>query len=165
MKKKLIIGLLSFVGLFFLFLVWFKVSYSMDKVEGFDKGSYNASQKVLIATQGSEYKNGVVDDVLEYLSSDDIYVKVIDVSSLKDITADQWDAILILHVWEIWKPEPNTAEFINKHYDKAKMFVVCTSGSGDEMMDGVEGITGASDLTQINSDSKKIADWLYKTLQ
>jgi len=106
----------------------------------------------------------VVEYLLKHDSDYDIYYRIIDVSRLADISANDWDAIIILHTWEIWKPEPNTERFIKKQYDQNKIFILSTSGSGDNKIEGTDGITSASDLTQTTIDSKKIAKWLHQTL-
>ncbi|MDX2361026.1 MAG: hypothetical protein QNK23_09485 [Crocinitomicaceae bacterium] len=164
MKKKIVIGVVAFLGLFFLFLVWFEYTYSMDKIDGLDQGDKASSVQVLIASQGSEYKIDVVDGILSEFAADEVYFKVIDVTSLDSIDPEEWNAIVLLHTWEIWEPEENSEAFINAHYNPEKMFVVTTSGSGNNQIEGVDGITGPSEMNQIDVHVKEITDWINKVI-
>lgn len=163
MAKKILIGLGSIFLLFFMFLVWFKISYSMEEANGFELNSAKLDQKVLIVTQGSEYKKSIVENIKEEFTDKNAYLKVVDIKKLKKVKAKEWDAIVIMHTWEIFEPEERAKKFLKKHYDASKMFVVSTSASGDNNIDGVDGITSASELTNVSKDSRKIIDWL-KTL-
>jgi len=132
----------------------------MEPVATYEINDRNESQKILIATQGSEYKNDVVKDVVESLRGKTAYIKVIDVSLLQDVQPDQWNAIVVLHTWEIWKPEENARVFLKKYYSSEKIFVVTTSGSGEEKIEGVDAITGASILKDVPRHSRGIISWL-----
>jgi hypothetical protein len=137
----------------------------MDYVKTKEINSQTNTKKILIATQGSEYKNDVVSAITDEFKSKSIYIKIIDVSLLGKVNPDEWNAILILHTWEVWKPEENSEKFLKKHFDSSKMFVLATSGSGDNMVDGMDGITGASSLDLIDKDSKTIISWLNEVLK
>ena len=130
MKKKIVIYSGIVLAVFFLFLVWFKATYSMDKVETRDVNALKGKYKILIATQGSEYKNEVVDYVVEHFKNDSVYLRIEDVSLLPNVSVDQWNLIVLMHTWEIFKPEKESQLFLEKNYDKTKMFVVSTSASG-----------------------------------
>lgn len=164
MLKKILWSTLGLSVLFFLFLVWFQATYSMDPVKTKEINSRTNAQKLLIATQGSDYKNDVVKAITTEFENDSIYIKIIDVNLLGEINPDEWNAILVLHTWEVWKPEENAEKFLKKHFDSSKMFVVATSGSGDNRIDGIDGITGASSLDLIDKDSKTIISWLNEVL-
>lgn len=149
MKRKILIGLgvlliLAIGGMF-----WYSYTYSMSEVESFESGPRQSDEKVLIATQGSAYKNNLVDRLIDFLVSHEVYVNVIDVSLLDSVNSTNWDAIVVLHTWEKWEPQENAAQFLEKQYDPEKVFVVTTSGGGDEKIKGVDAITGASILAEI----------------
>ncbi|MFD1551769.1 hypothetical protein [Putridiphycobacter roseus] len=165
MKKKIIIGVFSVLVLFFLFLAWFSVTYSMGVVAVFEKGDKASNLKVLVVTQGSDFKKEVVKGVLEDEVFDTIYFKVIDATDLKTVEPADWNAIILIHTWEKFSPEKNTADFIEKYYDEKKMFVMATSAAGDNAIAGVNGITGASDLSKVETDVAEIKLWLVKVLK
>ena len=144
MKKRIIIGLVLFLLMCVGGLFWYDATYSMDEVESYEIGNPQAEKSVLIATQGSEYKNALTDSLVNYLSPYNVYISVQDVNLLSNVNVNDWNAIVIMHTWEVWKPQEDAKAFLNDHYDASKMTVLCTSGGGDEMVDGVDAITGAS---------------------
>ena len=164
MLKKLVKIAITFIVLFFLFMVWYDYTYSMEVVETKEINNTSYPKKVLIASQGSDYKNKVVNKITDYFTSDSIYFQIIDVSLLNEVSPDDWNAIVIFHVWEIWKPEPNAKKFLQDNYNSEKMFVVCTSGSGDNRIDSTDGITGASSIELVDQDADTIINWLNEAL-
>lgn len=152
MKRFLKIVIISLV-LIFGFLIWYKYTYSMDIIAERQINESSASKKILIASQGSEYKNALVDALIENLTEEDVFIQVIDVTTINTIEPAEWDLLIILHTFEIWKPQKDAAQFLANHYDKSKMIVLATSGSGDLAIDGIDGITGASLLDEV--DAKK----------
>lgn len=158
--KKFLIIFGSFLVLFVLFLIWFKATYSMEKIDTSEHYDKSSSVHILIASQGSDYKNKVVAGVIEKFKDKDVYFKVIDVSLLDDVDPKEWDAFVILYNWEIWAPEENSERFFNIHYDASKMFTISTSSSGELDLEGIDGITGASELTEVQTDITKVQKWL-----
>ena len=165
MKKKIIIGVTGFLGLFFLFLVWFEYTYSMDTIQGFEQGDSESSMQILVASQGSEYKIEVVDGILNEFADEDVYFNVIDVSSLEEVNPDEWSAVILLHTWEIFEPEENSEEFIKAHYTPEKVFVVTTSGFGNKQIKGVDGITGPSKIDQVDRHVEEITECINSIIE
>lgn len=124
-------------------LSWYAAHFSMEPATGFEVNSDTLRTRVLIATQGSAFKNAVVTKVVDSLKSESLYFKVIDVSFLPSISESDWDAIIILHTWEYSKPPATVKDFISGIGKREKIMVVTTSGS-DSMMEGVDGISSAS---------------------
>ena len=160
MKKKILLALGGLLILLLLFFVWFDYTFSMDVVEGYEVNQSGEPNKLLIATQGSEYKKEIVDSIVKNYTDASVYIKVIDVSSLADVRPEAWDALIILHTWEVWKPEANAKKFLDTSYDADKMFVVATSGDGGNMIEGVDGITSASLLENVPDDVAKIISFI-----
>lgn len=128
----------------------------MEIAETYTINSEMEQNSLLIATQSSDYKNAIVDTIVKYYRTQPIYIKVTDVSNLPKVDEFSWDAILILHTWEMNKPQSDTETFFNKVKDKNKVVVLATSGGGDLMMDGVDGITGASVLENVLTKVEQI---------
>lgn len=164
LTRKIILVIVGITILFFLLLIWYKVTYSMDPVISYEINKDNESQKILIATQGSDYKNGVVEEIIDYLKDKPVYIKVIDVTHLKNVNHGQWDAIIVLHNWQMWKPDENARIFLEKYYSSGKIFVVETSGSGEEKIEGVDAITGASKMIEVPKHAKQINAWIKRQL-
>ncbi len=111
---------------------------------------------LLIATQGSKFKDKVVKEIVDHFKEKKVYIKVIDVTKLPSIDEEDWDAIAILHVWEIWKPQPDAEKFINQVKDPSRLVVFVTSGDGIYKMENVDAITGASILSEASSKALQI---------
>ncbi|NOQ71735.1 MAG: hypothetical protein GQ574_07035 [Crocinitomix sp.] len=164
MKKKILIVIGLFIVFAFAGLVWFEATYSMDDVESYTIGNEEAEKTVLIATQGSEYKNKLTDSLVDFLTAYDIYISVKDVKLLPEVVVDDWDAIVIIHTFEIWKPQEDADAFLKEHYDAGKMIVHGTSATAGNKIEDVDAITGASIISDIPSQFKIIESKLSSIL-
>ena len=148
--QKILVAVLSVLGLLFLLAVWYKYSYAMDKAEAFEVNSIEYQHKLLIATQGSEFKDKITLNVINHFKEDSIFISVIDISALKEIKPEDHNAILLIHTWENWKPPMEVEVFINKNKDyKDRIVVITTSGKGSYKMLNVDAITGESKTENI----------------
>ena len=148
--KKVSWVLAALVGLFFLFGMWYKYQYSMEIAQIHELNSPSLRQKLLITTQGSEFKDSIVSGIANHYKSKAIFIKVIDISSLEDNEPADFDAILLIHTWEYGKPPESVQSFMDNNSSvKNKMVVVTTSGEGTEKMEGVDAITGESIIRDI----------------
>lgn len=130
---------------FLLFIVWYKYQYSMDVFKPFEVNSPNMEMKLLIATQGSDFKDKITNAVVDYYKSDSIFIKVIDIGGLPEIDPDLFSAILVLHTWENWKPPASVKSFIERTGSNTdKIVVLTTSGEGSYKMEEVDALTGES---------------------
>lgn len=146
-KRNLFIGILVVFILFLFFTVWYNYKYSMDKTEAFQVNSSNYNRKLIIATQGSGFKDAVTGAVVNHYKKDSIFIKIIDISALSEINPKDFSAILLIHTWEKWEPPIEVETFINNSTDyKSKIIVFTTSGRGSYKMEGVDAITGESKL-------------------
>ena len=152
-KLAMVLGLI--VLSFFAVLTWYKLQYSMDIAKPFTVAVPQAKHKLLIATQGSAYKNAVVEGVIEAAEERQITVEVIDVSSLSTVNAEDWSAIVIIHTWENWQPQVDAAEFARRYPNTDKNVFLATSGQGDLNIQGVDAITSASVTADV---PKHVAD-------
>ena len=111
------------------------------------KFSPDLDLKLLIATQGSTFKNKITSNITDYYKNDSIYIKVIDVSQLPEINPINYEAIVLIHTWENWKPPKEVQSFIEKNISNQDHIVVLTtSGKGSYKMKDMDAITGESKL-------------------
>jgi hypothetical protein len=149
------LGLIA-IGLslvFFLLLVWYWATYSMDEARSFEIGNANAPQSLLIAFQGSVYKNSVVEQIAEHFSTSDIHIKGIDIQYLSNIDPDDYNAIFITHTWQIWQAPEAVERFIDDHPMMNHYVLLCTSESGNGQLENVDAITSASVLTSAHEEA------------
>ncbi len=165
-KNKIILVILAISTLLLLFALRYKYTYTMNKAEEFQVNTSNLKVKLLIATQGSDFKNAVTDAIVAHYKKDSIFIKIIDVSTLSEINAKEFNAILLIHTWENWKPPVAVKTFINNSINhKNKIIVFTTSGRGSYKMDGIDAITGESKLEDTLSFTNQIIKRLNPLLK
>jgi hypothetical protein len=122
-------------------------------VEPYAVGNPALEKRVLVASQGSDFKNAVVESLTTYLEKKQVYVKVIDVTSLANVNEDEWDALVFVHTTEQWKLWPDVDTYLARAHDLNKVILVTTSGSGDWKTDkyDVESITSASRMEEMRA--------------
>ena len=130
--------------------VWLAL-HTMNPAMEYELGDASNAPHVLIATQGSEYKNALVTDLVARLKARPTRIKVIDVTHLKDIHVDDWNAVVIVHTWQIGKPQPDAKAFVENKDVLRKLIVVTTSGSGEEKLPGVDALSSASSMQDLQT--------------
>lgn len=135
-------------------------------VEPFAVGNPELEKRVLIASQGSDFKNALVESLTAYLENK-AYVKVIDVTSLAEVNETEWDALVFINTTEQWKLWPDVDEYLAHTQDMGKVILVTTSGSGEWKTDkyGVESITSASRMEEMPTLLPKLHTRLDQLLQ
>ncbi|MBO6607489.1 hypothetical protein [Psychroserpens sp.] len=143
--QKILWFVLLVLGVFLCIALWYKVTYSMDVAESYEIHASASSKRLLIATQGSDFKDSVVQEVVTQFKADSLAIKVIDVSGLAKIDPNDYTALLLIHTWENWKPPKEIEKFIHRtKINQDKIVVITTSGDGSYHMDGMDAITGPS---------------------
>ena len=130
-------------------LGWYWVSHSMAPAASFTVNDPQLPQKVLIATQGSAFKDAVVRGVVAQLQQRPIHIRVIDVAALGSIDERQWDAIVVLHTWQLEQPQRDAAAFIARAKDVHKLIVLGTSTAGTMKIEDIDAISAASEMTDV----------------
>ena len=152
---------IGIVALFFIFAVWYKYKYAMAHVEPYSINAQHLDTKLLIATQGSSFKNTVTQGILDYYEADSLFIRVIDVSGLNEIEPEDYKAILVMHTWEYVKPPEAVQSFMDENFSsKNKMVVLTTSGEGSERMEDIDAISGESILEDVPDVVGKIVGQL-----
>ena len=163
MWKRILINVAIVVVVLSLFLYWYRDTYSMGPAVEIEAGVEGATGEVLIATQGSTYKDALTRALVARLTAADLHVRVVDVRALHKVDPAGWDAVVVIHTWEMWVPEPNAAAFLERHREADNVIVLSTSGSGDMRLDSVDGISSASVVKDVPNDVVLILDRI-KTL-
>jgi hypothetical protein len=150
-------------SLIFLFLIAFGVYLFVniqDVAESFEVGSKDMSKKILIASQGSEYKNLMVDTLTSRLKGEDVYINVIDISGLNEINQEDWDAEVIIHTTEGYRLPEVVREYLGRIENPYEVILLITSGSGEWKPGGskVDVLTSASRVNDIPEKADIIQD-------
>ena len=138
----------------------------MEEAKAYQVNSKDLNRKLLIATQGSAFKDTVTGRIVNHYKQDSVFIKVIDISSLQDIAPEEYTAILLVHTWENWKPPLAVKQFIERTTGhKDKIVILTTSGEGTYQMKGVDALTGESNLEEAPVFANKIIDKLEVKLK
>lgn len=161
MKKalKIVGGLLGAICLvILLFASWYVYQFYPRQADAFEVGNPQAIQKFLIATQGSEFKAGVVQRLIALHEDRDVFLRIIDVSTLPSITPDQWSGIVILNTSIADNIDSDVKRFLSRAGKSESILLITTSGGGDYIPPDlqVDGITTASRLSQTETLAKRI---------
>lgn len=163
--KKIGIGILVVFTLLILFAFWYKWQYSMDKAESFEVNSSELPNKVLIASQGSDFKMNLVSSIIDNLRDKEVYLKVIDVTDLKNVHEDSWNAIVIIHTWEYNQPQEDASKFIDGAEEPEKLIIIGTSGSGDLRIKGIDGMSSASMMRDVDGTTEYVLSKIEEKLE
>ncbi|HAD09984.1 MAG TPA: hypothetical protein DCF62_10905 [Porticoccaceae bacterium] len=129
--------------------LWYRAHYGMKQVASYEFNDPELPQRVLIATQGSAFKDAVLAELLTYLSDLPVHVQVRDVSALATVNEADWTALVIIHTWEYWRPEPTAAAFLTRAANREHVIVLSTSGDGNKKIDNIDALTAASDMSAV----------------
>ena len=151
--KTVGITLLVLVVLIFGALLAFRIIMRQEIAEDYEVNSPDLETKVLIATQGSEFKHSLVGGVVDNLKMNEIYLKVIDVTGLGKVDASEWHSILIVNTCEAGKLQKDTAGFLDRYPNKRDIILLTTSGEGTWMPENVNAdtISAASEQDQVDN--------------
>jgi len=139
------------------FMAWYQYTYSMDEISSFEINTISNDKKILIATQGSAFKNKITSNIINHYKNDSIYIKVIDVDGLSKIYTKDYNAIILIHTWESWQPPQTVKLFLNRtRLKQKKIIILTTSGSGDAKMKGIDALTGESIIENTQNYSEEI---------
>lgn len=141
------------------FSLWYKQNYSMGVIFPYDINSKSCKTSVLIATQESNFKDDLTYKLIHRVDDDEVYIQVMDVTGLMSEDESDYDAIFIIHTWEMSKPPSKVSDFIDHAPDKSKIYTIGTSGSGDLMLGDVDGISTASTIKNMEYILEKAIRW------
>jgi len=168
LKTKLLkiagIVLGSLIGLVLVALAIYVILYYPREAEPFEINTLNPTKKVLIATQGSDFKDTLASVLCGSLKQSSVYVRGIDVGELADVNDADWDRILIINSFVIWLNK-DVDRFITRVAARDKILVFVTSGGADWLPQpefAVDAITSASRKAYIDDLVHMIADWIDK---
>lgn len=131
------------------FGTWYRVHYSMAPARSFEVAGAPSGARVLIATQGSSFKDSIVAGVVGHLKERQAQVRVIDITGLARERAEDWNVVVVIHTWEMRKPPAAAKAFVDGLADRRALVVLTTSGAGDFKMEGVDTISAASRMEDV----------------
>ena len=137
MKKwiKILIGIISTpILLFAILLVVYILMNRQGVIEPYQVGDSKAENKILIASQGSDFKNSLVKKLVNEFKDNDNFLSVIDCTKLGVENEKDWDAVIIIHTMQIHKMPKEARKFLAEVKDLSRIMLVSTSGGGDDLV-------------------------------
>jgi len=145
------------ICLLLLFLYWYKQTHSMEITHTNEVNLSSLDQKLLIVTQGSPFKDSITAGVMDRYESSDVIIEVLDIKTLTNADAANFDAILFMYRWEAGAPPAAVQSFMDKNSGlKNKMVILITSWNGLEKTNNVDAIIGASIVGNVPIFTNKI---------
>lgn len=159
---RVLFGLLAVSAIF---IVWYNATYSMNEATSYSVNTPEMSKSLLILTQGSNYKDAVTKKVVDYFSARDVFIQVRDIGRIPEVDMGEWTVVVIMHTWEIGKPPAVVQELVDKGIDPMKFVFMTTSGDNESHIEGLDGVTGASVLDNVNTKSKEVIDRINQRIE
>jgi Tetratricopeptide repeat len=152
----------SILGLVLICFAIYLYLYYPRKAEPFEMSAANPTRSILIATQGSEFKNDLIKSLCDSLIQSSTHIKGIDIGDLATVDEREWDSILIINSLII-NINKHASHFIAQSQTPEKILLLVTSGGADwqpkpELR--VEAITSASRKQHANGLMYLISDWI-----
>lgn len=168
--KFLKIGLLVIGSIIVLLAILFGIYLLINRqgiIEPSDVGEPDSEERILIASQGSKFKNTLVEELSKYLEEKQVYLKIVDVTALEDVAESDWDAVILIHTTEMNKLQPDVKAYLDRVHDYSRVILITTSGPGDWKTDeyNVDIITSASkqeELPGLTEDVIKRLDLMIR---
>ena len=128
---------------------------------------YAGEARVLIANQGSEFKDAVVEKLQDEMQESGISFTVQKLNTLGRVNQEEWDAIVIIHAVKIGSINKNVERFFNRIDDYSKVIVCTTCGEKDVVPEtyGVDSITAASKKEEVSALTQQIEKRLHTIIQ
>ncbi len=123
-------------------------------------GATDSKNRLLIASQDSEFKDAVVSKVVEDFKKERVLIEIIDLANLSKKRSKEYEAIVILNDYKFFRINRHVREFLKSvnEYDRKKVVLLTTAGSPSLMVKGtdVDAISSASKNANADSVSEMI---------
>jgi hypothetical protein len=91
----------------------------------------NTRYRVLITSSSGEFKEGLIDTLIQELVADTIAVRVTRLKNLKKIKTIDYAAVVLINSCWSWDMDRNVKKFLKLYPDDRHIIVVTTSGAGN----------------------------------
>jgi hypothetical protein len=128
-------------------------------------GDKKITDKVLIATEHSEFKDALLEKIKTSLSKQPVYVRIIDVNDIKSEPARYYDAVLIVNTCLAWNRNQTVTKYVEKTSEKEKLIVLTTmdKNCGTNLL-AVDAISSASNPALVDDLAEKIINKIQSRL-
>ncbi|AIS62004.1 hypothetical protein [Listeria ivanovii] len=148
MKKSVKISLII-VGIAVVIFAGVMLSYrflkSMNVIANEEINESATGNHVLLATQGSDFKDSVIDQIKQDMAKENVHISIMDTTKLDKVNADDYDKIVLFTTVQSDDIPENVTTFMNDNKDKGiHIAVTADSGRWDKQPKDVDAISEAS---------------------
>jgi len=113
---------------------------------------------VFIVKQSSKYKDALLENITSNLAEQSVSYEVADLSALKKLNAEEYNAIVIIQYVKAGRINGNVRRYLDKTEHMDKLVLVTTSGSGDSKTDAwdVDTISTASEMSDVDKIARAV---------
>ena len=155
-----IIGIvsLSIITVLFALSTTYVYKHYPRKIDSFEVNNSILNTKILIASQGSEFKNALLNNIVDKIDTDSTYIKVIDVSLLNELEPNNWNAVIIINTCIADKINKDVSQYLVESQNEIPKVLFITAGDGMWKPNNlsVDAISSASRMSKIENLSKNI---------
>jgi hypothetical protein len=146
MLKKLLLGAGILLAALVLFCVGYWLNYSQGVIAGSSIETPGATRCLLIASQGSDYKEALVRKLVARLQADSASVRLVDVTQLPTVNEADYAAAILICSIEYYAAQKDVAAYIAAAQRPERIVLHTTSGQGDmrPQQCRIDALTGAS---------------------
>jgi tetratricopeptide (TPR) repeat protein len=156
----------SIIGIIFIGFSIYVYLYYPRTAKTFEITTPNPINKILIATQSSDFKDTLVEIICDSLKDPSTFIKGIDLGTLSHINEGNWDRILLISTFMI-RLNSDIEQYIKRIAIPEKTLLFVTSGGADWLPEPelkIDALTSASSKDDINDIIQLINDWLRKDI-
>ena len=126
-----------------------------------------SGREVLIASEGSKFKNAVIEIVLAELVDEGHGVVTVDHKKLNTLNTQPFDAIVILNQCWARRLDRSVRRFLDHAPNKEKIILLTTRKDKDWKPDvpGVDAITCASNMAQVETVARSLITRIHARLR
>ena len=161
--KTLLSTVIGLVVLLLILLTTYIFVNIQGVIDPLQIGNPNAKNKILIASQGSEFKDNLLKNLVQSLECEDNYLNIVDCTQLDNEKKPDWDAIVIIHSAQVHKMPKEAELFLERSEDLSRVILVSTSGAGDDIIKNFE-VDAISTASRI-SITHKVINWLIPRIE
>jgi hypothetical protein len=170
MHKKLFSALLITGFLFSAQAHFMSSIWPQKNLLSHEYGNPSASKRVLIGGVASSFKNALLKNVIDSMTKDSVYVKVVGLKDLAKEPVEKWSAVLILNTCMAWEIENKVRNYVNSFPLYNSFVVVTTSGnpktcgSAAKLPKNIDAISTASKTVKLPEVLARVIELLRKKL-
>ena len=141
---------------------WYVIEFYPRTAESFEINTPDQPMRILVATQGSEFKDGLVAAICDRLRERPVYVKVIDVGGLDEVDTAAWGKVLVINTAMMNVMSGPARRLVARGERLGNVLLFVTSGGADfKPADlAVDALSGASRKADIGRLADLVLDWI-----